>query len=77
LRGTAGSATDPAAAWVSAIRERLDERDASARSSGVPGYRFERLTGKSHWLLEECPDEVSSLVLAEAKENDSPLASRL
>jgi hypothetical protein len=21
-------------------------------------YRFERLTGKSHWLLEECPDEV-------------------
>jgi hypothetical protein len=35
------------------------------------------LTGKSHWLLEECPDEVSSLVLAEAKENDSPLASRL
>jgi pimeloyl-ACP methyl ester carboxylesterase len=26
-------------------------------------YRFEKLEGKSHWLLEEVPDEVSALIL--------------
>jgi hypothetical protein len=31
-------------------------------------YRFERLNGKSHWLLEECPDEVATLILNRVKD---------
>ncbi len=56
----------------------LGEVAALATAKYVSGpYRFERLTGKSHWLLEECPDEVSRLVLAEVKENQGlPAASR-
>jgi pimeloyl-ACP methyl ester carboxylesterase len=30
-------------------------------------YHFERLNGKSHWLLEECPDEVAALILNRVK----------
>lgn len=26
-------------------------------------YRFEALAGRSHWLLEECPEEIATLVL--------------
>ena len=32
-------------------------------------YRFEKLEGKSHWLLEEVPDQVSALVLEHIRAN--------
>jgi pimeloyl-ACP methyl ester carboxylesterase len=55
----------------------LGEVAALATAKYVSGpYRFERLTGKSHWLLEECPDEVSKLVLARVKGNEGLPASR-
>jgi pimeloyl-ACP methyl ester carboxylesterase len=55
----------------------LGEVAALATAKYVSGpYRFERLTGKSHWLLEECPDEVSRLVLAEVKDIEGLPASR-
>jgi pimeloyl-ACP methyl ester carboxylesterase len=42
----------------------LGEVAAFATAKYVTGpYRFERLSGKSHWLLEECPDEVATLIL--------------
>jgi pimeloyl-ACP methyl ester carboxylesterase len=46
----------------------LGEVAALATKNYVTGpYRFERLSGKSHWLLEECPDVVSKLVLDRVK----------
>ena len=46
----------------------LGEQAALDTANHVSGpYRFERLSGKSHWLLEECPDEVATLVLARVK----------
>ena len=30
-------------------------------------YRFEPLEGKSHWLLEEAPDEIASLILQQLR----------
>jgi len=32
-------------------------------------YRFEKLEGRSHWLLEEVPDQVSALVLEHIRGN--------
>jgi len=32
-------------------------------------YRFEKLEGRSHWLLEEIPDQVSALVLEHIRAN--------
>jgi pimeloyl-ACP methyl ester carboxylesterase len=34
-------------------------------------YRFEKLEGRSHWLLEEVPDEVSALVLEHLAANSA------
>jgi hypothetical protein len=31
-------------------------------------YRYERLNVKSHWLLEECSDEVATLILNRVKD---------
>jgi pimeloyl-ACP methyl ester carboxylesterase len=46
----------------------LGEVAALATKDYVTGpYRFERLDGKSHWLLEECPDTISKLVLERLK----------
>jgi pimeloyl-ACP methyl ester carboxylesterase len=42
----------------------LGETAALATASHCSGpYRFERLPAKSHWLLEECPEQVASLML--------------
>ena len=55
----------------------LGEVAALATAKYVSGpYRFERLNGKSHWLLEECPDEVSRLVLARVEGKEGLAASR-
>jgi pimeloyl-ACP methyl ester carboxylesterase len=32
-------------------------------------YRFEKLEGKSHWLLEEVPDQVSALLVEHIRGN--------
>jgi pimeloyl-ACP methyl ester carboxylesterase len=32
-------------------------------------YTFERLEEKSHWLLEEVPDQVSALLLKHIRDN--------
>ena len=46
----------------------LGEVAALATEKYVSGpYRFKRLNGYSHWLLEECPDEVSRLLLEQVK----------
>jgi pimeloyl-ACP methyl ester carboxylesterase len=46
----------------------LGEVAALATAKYISGpYRFERLNGKSHWLLEECPDTVSTLILNRVK----------
>jgi pimeloyl-ACP methyl ester carboxylesterase len=46
----------------------LGEVAALATAKYVSGpYRFERLNGKSHWLLEECPDELAPLILSRVK----------
>jgi pimeloyl-ACP methyl ester carboxylesterase len=53
----------------------LSEVAALATAKYVTGpYRFERSNGKSHWLLEECPDEVSRLVLARVKDKKEGLS---
>ena len=55
----------------------LGEVAALATAKYVTGsYRFERLSSKSHWLLEECPDEVSKLVLAQVEGKEGLPASR-
>jgi pimeloyl-ACP methyl ester carboxylesterase len=42
----------------------LGEAAAIATAEYVTGpYRFEKLEGRSHWLLEEAPDEISRLML--------------
>jgi pimeloyl-ACP methyl ester carboxylesterase len=47
----------------------LGEVAALATAKYISGpYRFERLNGKSHWLLEECPDEVATLMLNRVKD---------
>lgn len=30
-------------------------------------YRFERLEGRSHWLIEECPEVIATLILARVR----------
>jgi pimeloyl-ACP methyl ester carboxylesterase len=46
----------------------LGEVAALATAKYVSGpYRFERLNGKSHWLLEECPDQIAPLILSRVK----------
>ena len=46
----------------------LGEVAALATAKYVSGpYRFERLNGKSHWLLEECPDQIAALILSRVK----------
>jgi len=48
----------------------LGEPAAMATSKYVTGpYRFERLEGATHWLLEEAPDQVSALVLKHVCDN--------
>ena len=39
----------------------------AARIKGA--YTFEKLAGRSHWLLQEAPDEITPLVLAHLKRN--------
>lgn len=47
----------------------LGEVAALATARYVTGpYQFERLNRRSHWLLEECPDDISKLVLESAKD---------
>lgn len=42
----------------------LGETAAMETAKYVTGpYRFEKLEGRSHWLLEEIPDQISALVL--------------
>ncbi len=42
----------------------LGETAALQTASHVDGpYRFERMTGRSHWLVEEAPDEIAGLLL--------------
>jgi pimeloyl-ACP methyl ester carboxylesterase len=49
----------------------LGEVAALATAKYVSGpFRFERLNGKSHWLPEECPDEVARLVLAQLNDDE-------
>jgi pimeloyl-ACP methyl ester carboxylesterase len=46
----------------------LGETAALATAAEVTGpYRFERLEGKSHWLIEECPDESAKLLLEQIR----------
>jgi pimeloyl-ACP methyl ester carboxylesterase len=53
----------------------LGETAAIDTSKYVAGpYHFERLEGKSHWLLQEVPDRVSALVLDHLRAN--PIHSR-
>jgi pimeloyl-ACP methyl ester carboxylesterase len=48
----------------------LGEAAAIATARYVAGpYRFERLEGKSHWLLEEVPEQVSGIVLEHLRAN--------
>ena len=47
----------------------LGEVAAVSTAKYVTGpYHFERLSGKSHWLLEECPDKVATLILNRVKD---------
>src|SRR5882757_2008355 len=55
----------------------LGETAATATAAYVTGaYRFEKLEGRSHWLLEEVPHQISMLVLghlcANLASNQSP-----
>ena len=51
----------------------LGEKAALATASYVTGsYRFERLPGLSHWLLEEAPDRVASLLLQHLSSQNRP-----
>jgi pimeloyl-ACP methyl ester carboxylesterase len=48
----------------------LGETAAIQRRQFVTGpYRFEKLEGASHWLLEEVPGQVSALVLEHIDSN--------
>jgi pimeloyl-ACP methyl ester carboxylesterase len=48
----------------------LGETAALATAGYVTGpYRFERLDRKTHWLLEEAPEQVASLVLEHLRAN--------
>jgi pimeloyl-ACP methyl ester carboxylesterase len=48
----------------------LGETAAMATARYVTGpYRFEKLEGRSHWLLEEVADQVSALVLDHIRNN--------
>jgi len=48
----------------------LGETAATETARYVTGpYRFEKLEGRSHWLLEEVPDQVSALVLEHIRAN--------
>jgi pimeloyl-ACP methyl ester carboxylesterase len=48
----------------------LGETAATQTAGYVTGpYRFEKLEGKSHWLLEEAPDKVSALLLEHMRAN--------
>ncbi len=50
----------------------LGETAALATANHVAAlYRFEKLEGKSHWLLEEVPDAVSALVLEHLAANSA------
>ena len=43
---------------------------AEGTAARVKGdYTFEKLAGRSHWLLQEAPDEIAPLVLAHLKRN--------
>lgn len=63
-----GSITPPTTYIWGDQDQALGEVAALATAKYVTGpYRFERLKGKSHWLLEECPDEVAPLILSRVK----------
>jgi pimeloyl-ACP methyl ester carboxylesterase len=48
----------------------LGETAATETARYVTGpYRFEKLEGRSHWLLEEVPDQVSALALEHIRAN--------
>ena len=50
----------------------LGETAALATAGYVTGpYRFERLEGKTHWLLEEASEQVASLLLAHLRANST------
>lgn len=49
--------------WGSADQE-LGETAALGTAEHVTApFRFKKLEGRSHWLVEEVPDEVSALLL--------------
>jgi pimeloyl-ACP methyl ester carboxylesterase len=51
----------------------LGETAAIETAGYVTGpYRFEKLEGRSHWLLQEAPDRVSALVLEHIRGNPIP-----
>jgi pimeloyl-ACP methyl ester carboxylesterase len=63
-----GSVTVPTTYIWGDQDQALGEVAALATAKYVSGpYRFERLNGKSHWLLEECPDTVATLILNRVK----------
>lgn len=63
LNGPGGNVTVPTLYIWGDQDQALGRTAALATADFCKGpYRFEVLAGKSHWLLEECPDEVVALL---------------
>jgi len=70
LEARIGEITVPTLYIWSAEDLALGETAAIETAGYVTGpYRFERLEGRSHWLLEEVPDRLSSLLLEHIRGN--------
>jgi len=70
LEARIGEITVPTLYIWSAEDLALGETAAIETAGYVTGpYRFEKLEGRSHWLLEEVPDRLSSLLLEHIRGN--------